>query len=178
MILLDISLASFKGDISFTIAPRAMYVTALLFLGIFCIMGLSGLYVINKFELAELFKAEKVSEGKSRGSLTLLAVSLVLTGTGYCLAGSNNPITVLKYCIPILLLVITGTYIFFNSGLPRLLHILKRQKQLLQGAQPDCDIGIIAQGEDYKFRDGNHSGIVRGGHNCHIVRVYALQQCL
>lgn len=128
MILLDISLASFKGDISFTIAPRAMYVTALLFLGIFCIMGLSGLYVINKFELAELFKAEKVSEGKSRGSLTLLAVSLVLTGTGYCLAGSNNPITVLKYCIPILLLVITGTYIFFNSGLPRLLHILKKAK--------------------------------------------------
>ena len=75
MILLDISLASFTGDIEFSIAFKAIYITGIIFLAIFCVMGLSGLRVINKFELVDLFKADKVSEGNSRGSITALALS-------------------------------------------------------------------------------------------------------
>ncbi len=128
MILLDMTLASFTGNISFTIVPEAIYITAIIFMLIFCLMGLSGLRVINKFQLVDLFKAEKMSEGRSRGSLVLLALSVLLTGVGYYLAGSPSPYTVVRCSIPILLLVIIGTYIFFHSGLPRLLHILKRNR--------------------------------------------------
>lgn len=128
MILLDISFASFTGDIKFTIAPKAAYITAAIFMSIFCVMGLSGLIVINKFELVDLFKAHKVSEGKSKGSVIALIVSLILIGSGYYLASSSNPIIVVKSAIPILLLVISGTYLFFWGGLPKVLSLMKNSK--------------------------------------------------
>ncbi|WP_432664705.1 ABC transporter permease [Wukongibacter baidiensis] len=128
MILLDISLASFTGSIEFTISPKAAYITAGIFMSIFCIMGLSGLRVINKFELVDLFKAHKVSEGRSKGSIIVLILSLLLIGTGYYLASSPNPMTVVSSAIPILLLVISGTYLFFWGGLPKVLSLIKGNK--------------------------------------------------
>lgn len=128
MILLDISLASFTGNIKFTIAPRAAYITAMIFIGIFSVMGLSGFIVINKFELVDLFKAHRMSEGKSRGSVIALIISLLLIGSGYYLASRPNPVTVVKSAIPILILVISGTYLFFWGGLPKVLSLMKNSK--------------------------------------------------
>ncbi|AOT72074.1 ABC transporter permease [Geosporobacter ferrireducens] len=128
MILLDISLASFTGNIAFTIDPKSVYITAVLFLSIFGIMGLSGLRVIGKFELVDLFKADKVSEGRSKGSIITLIVSLMLMGSGYYLAASKEPQRVVAAAIPVLILVILGTYLFFWGGLPKVLNIIKRNK--------------------------------------------------
>lgn len=128
MILLNISLAAFTGDISFTVDLKAIYTTIVLFISIFSIMGLTGLRVINKFELVDLFKADEISEGKSEGSTTLLILSLILIGTGYYLAASGDPQRVVMAAIPILLLVITGTYLFFWGGLPKVLNLMKRNK--------------------------------------------------
>lgn len=128
MILLNMTLTHFIGDVKFTIAPRAAYITATVFMSIFCIMGLSGLRVINKFELVDLFKAHKVSEGRSRGSVKVLILSLMLIGSGYFLASSTKSATVVRSAIPILLLVISGTYLFFWSGLPKILNLIKNSK--------------------------------------------------
>lgn len=128
MILLDISLSAYTGPISFTIDLQSVLITVIVFLLIFAVMGLSGLRVINKFQLVDLFKANKVSEGKSKGSIILLILSLLLIATGYYLASQTNTMTVVNSTIPILLLVITGTYIFFWSGLPKVISIVKRNK--------------------------------------------------
>ncbi len=128
MILLDISLAAFTGDINFTVAPKGIYVTVFIFTAIFCVMGLSGLAAVNRFQLVDLFKAEKVSEGRSRGSMLLLVLSLILVGTGYYMAVNPKPLSVVSSSIPILVMVIIGTYIFFRSGLPRILSLVKKKK--------------------------------------------------
>ncbi|MGI6372086.1 MAG: ABC transporter permease [Caldicoprobacterales bacterium] len=128
MVLLDISLASFTGDIEFSIAPKAIYMTAIVFMAIFCVMGLSGLRTINKFELVDLFKGDKVSEGNSKGSLMALILSLILIGAGYYLASINDPFIVVSFAIPILVLVISGTYLFFWGGLPKVLNLIKRNR--------------------------------------------------
>ncbi len=128
MILLDISLAAFVGEIAFTIDPTAIYITIAIFISIFCVMGLSGLRVINKFELIDLFKAEKVSEGKSEGSIFVLILSLILIGTGYYLATIEDIKVVSTMSIPIITLVIVGTYLFFGGGLPKVLSLVKRNK--------------------------------------------------
>ncbi len=130
MFLLDMSLSNFIGDVSFTIDPMSIYVTVLLFLGIFCLMGLSGLRVIYKFELVDLFKAEKVSEGRQNGSVPVLILSLVLMATGYILASNQNSMVVVLGAIPILILVISGTYLFFWGGLPKVLALIKRNKKV------------------------------------------------
>ena len=128
MILLNMTLVHFIGDIKFTIAPKAAYITATVFISIFCVMGLSGLRVVNKFELVDLFKAHKVSEGRSKGSVKVLILSLMLIGAGYFLASSSKPLTVVRSAIPILLLVISGTYLFFWGGLPKVLSLIKNSK--------------------------------------------------
>jgi len=128
MILLDISLAAFTGDIAFTIDPISIYITAAIFVSIFCVMGLSGLRVINKFELVDLFKADKVSEGKSEGSTIVLILSLILIGTGYYLASIRDIRVVSTMSIPIIVLVIVGTYLFFGGGLPKILSLMKKNK--------------------------------------------------
>lgn len=128
MILLSLSVASYQGDVEFTLSIKAILLTASLFLSIFSLMGLSGLHVISRFELVDLFKAQKVSEGRLRGSSIILAASLILIGAGYYLASNPNPIIVVKSAIPILFLVICGTYLFFWGGLPKVLSITKRNK--------------------------------------------------
>lgn len=128
MFLLEISLANFTGEISFTIDPKSIYLTMGIFVSIFCVLGLSGLRVINKFELVELFKAEKVSEGKSEGSTIILLISLLLIGMGYYLASSNEPYRVVTSSIPVLVLVIIGTYLFFWNGFPKVLSLIKKNK--------------------------------------------------
>ena len=118
---------------SFAMDPRAVfaiYATSLLFLVIFCFMGLSALRVIYKFELVDLFKADKISEGKYKGSIPVLILSLVLIAAGYCLALSGDPMIVALGAIPILVLVITGTYLFFWGGLPKILGVIKRNKRV------------------------------------------------
>lgn len=129
MILIDLCLPSFKGDITFTISGQAAFITSLIFISIFCLMGLSGYRVINKFELVDLFKAHKISEGRSKGSIMILILSLLLIGAGYCLAVNSNPMIVVMTAIPILVFVICGTYLFFWGGLPKVLNIIKQNKK-------------------------------------------------
>jgi putative ABC transport system permease protein len=69
-----------------------------------------------------------MSEGKSRGSVIALIISLLLIGSGYYLASRPNPVTVVKSAIPILILVISGTYLFFWGGLPKVLSLMKNSK--------------------------------------------------
>lgn len=128
MALINMSFTHFIGDVEFTIAPRAAYITAIIFMSIFSLMGLSGLRVINKFELVDLFKAHKVSEGRSKGSVLALVLSLILIGTGYFFASSSKPLTVIKFSIPILLMVVIGTYLFFWGGLPKVLSLIRNRK--------------------------------------------------
>lgn len=135
MVLLKMTLSNFVGDIHFTIDPTAIYITVLLFLAIFCIMGLSGLRVIYKFELVDLFKADKLPEGKYKGSVIVLILSLALITAGYAVASNRNPVIVVLGAIPILILVISGTYLFFWGGMPKVLNRIKRNKRVYyQGA--------------------------------------------
>lgn len=128
MFLLELSLSNFVGEVTFSIKPGSIIITDLIFLLIFCIMGLSGLRVISRFELVDLFKAEKMAEGRSRGSIPMLIISLLLIGAGYYLACFRRPEIVVLAAIPILILVITGTYLFFWGGLPRVLDMVKRNR--------------------------------------------------
>lgn len=128
MALLSITLAPFTGDITFSVSLQAVFITIFLFTFIFIIMGLSGYRVINKFELAELFKGEKASEERWKGSYFLLVISLLLIGLGYFLSIIDSAFIVSDLSILVLLLVIQGTYFFFMGGLPKVLSMLKKFK--------------------------------------------------
>jgi len=59
MILLKMTMPAYSGDIAFNIEYGSIVITVLVFLSIFCLMGLSGRRVITKFKLVDLFKCSK-----------------------------------------------------------------------------------------------------------------------
>ena len=133
MVLLNLTLAHFVGDVKFVIAPEAIYLTIIPFLLVFGVMGLSGRRVIGKFELIDLFKAHKTLETRFTGSIILLLLSLLLIGAGYYLAVSLGLGELLLWALPILALVITGTFLFFRSGLPKILSGLQNRPSYYRG---------------------------------------------
>ena len=129
MILLKMVMAAYSGNITFVIEAKPILITALIYLSIFSLMGLSGLRVINKFQLVDLFKSDKVSESKNKGSITMLIISFILIMGGYWLAVMPNPGAVVIFMIPITIIEIIGTYLFFHGGFQKVLQILKRNKK-------------------------------------------------
>ncbi len=144
MILLNMTLPEYAGSVSFNVSAIGVAITAGLFLCFFCIIGLSGLRLINRFELVDLFKGDKVSEGNPKGSWILLIVSLGLIGYGYYLACSPSSYAVLKSTLLILALVIAGTFMFFLAGLPKLINLLKRNRKMYYKAQNLVSISSFA----------------------------------
>lgn len=131
MLLLKMVMADFSGNIQFTIDPLAIAITLGVFLLTFLIMGLSGRRIISKFQLVDLFKGEKVSEGKTRGSMALLILSVILIMLGYIGALQQNPQTVFMLMIFVIIVVVIGTYLFFSGGLQKVLTLMKKNKRNL-----------------------------------------------
>ncbi|MCT4594089.1 MAG: FtsX-like permease family protein [Anaeromicrobium sp.] len=129
MILINITIISYVGEVDFCVDFKSILITMGIFLGIFSIMGLGSSRVINKFQLVDLFKGDKISESKGKGSYTLLVISLLLIGSGYMLACNPRAYMVLKYSLLILILTISGTYLLFWAGLPKIINIMKKRKK-------------------------------------------------
>lgn len=128
MILLNFTLAYFVGDIPFVVAPQAVWFTAVPFALVFMLMGAAGRRVIARVELVELFKGSKLPETNIRGSMFYLIASLALIGTGYYWATLKNPAKLVLLAIPILIVVIAGTFLFFWGGLPQVLGWLRKNR--------------------------------------------------
>lgn len=129
MILLKISLAAYSGNIAFRVEPITVAMTAVTYAAIFAVMGLSGFRVIGKFQLTDLFKAEKVSEKQSKGSLGLMILAVVMIFTGYFLSAFGPGRLISGLMVPIVGLVVLGSYLFFWSGFNRLLVWLKKRQR-------------------------------------------------
>lgn len=126
MILLNFTLAYFVGDIPFVVAPQAVWFTAVPFALVFMLMGAAGRRVIARVELVELFKGSKLPEANIRGSALHLIVSFALIGTGYYWAAIKEPAKLLLLAVPILLVVIAGTFLLFWGGLPQVFRWLRK----------------------------------------------------
>ena len=131
MILLKMVMSAYSGDIAFSIEPAAVIATCAIYAVIFVFMGLSGRRLVGRFQLADLFKGDKVSEGRSKGSYVMLVLSVVLIAAGYFFAVSPYGSVVVILMIPIIILVTAGTYLFFLGGFQKLMHLLKRNKKAL-----------------------------------------------
>ena len=131
MVLLKMVVADFGSDIRFSIDPLAIFVTAAVFFATFIIMGLSGRRTINKFQLVDLFKGEKVSEGKTRGSMAMLIISVILIALGYAGALQKEPGVIVALMIAVIGVVVAGTYLFFSGGLQKVLSLMKHNRKWL-----------------------------------------------
>jgi|GEM_PF-715555 len=143
MILLKMMLADY-ADVSFSIEPKSLIITSVVYLIIFCLMGLSGQRTINKFQLVDLFKGDRVSEKRTTGSYIMLIVSVLLIGYGYSLAIADDTYTVAKNMLSVIGMVVLGTYLFFVGGLQKILHLIKKNKGFLYNKSRLISVSLLS----------------------------------
>ncbi|MBO0992346.1 FtsX-like permease family protein [Bacillus sp. SD088] len=109
----------------FSVPPLAIIITLCLFLFLFEGVTLIGLREIHKSEIIHLINAEKLPKEPPIYSPKLTFLSVVLLLVGYLIAAFSNLFILFFSMIPILLLVITGTYLLFMQGTTAILQRLR-----------------------------------------------------
>lgn len=102
--------------IGFAIVPKAIVFTVIGFIIVFQFLTIFSLVRLKSKEIIELLKASKQPKGFPTYSKWLSLLSFVCIGACYYLAASANLIDMIARVIPILLLVLVGTYFFFTQG--------------------------------------------------------------
>ncbi|MFD3157064.1 FtsX-like permease family protein [Haloimpatiens sp. FM7330] len=119
--------------VEFYISFKAIKQTFKVFGIFFFITSLHSYRIIYKFKLVELFKASKEKEKEPKTSVFWSIISIFFIGFGYALVNSKellkitNDFSVFFYA---LILVILGTFIFFNNFLIYTLKKIKKSKKI------------------------------------------------
>ncbi|MFM1651890.1 ABC transporter permease [Brevibacillus sp. B_LB10_24] len=123
-------LMNVDSPIRFFIPPKALLWTAGGFFLLFQAITLMTLFQVGRTEIVDLLKESKKPKSLPLASKWLVLLSAVCIGGGYYLAvrmDGNNAILVM---LPILFLVIAGTYFLFTQSSVVILRALGRNKPL------------------------------------------------
>ncbi|WP_046226606.1 FtsX-like permease family protein [Paenibacillus dauci] len=119
----------------FVLSAPAVINTGIVFLILILLTSLHGYRLIYRFRLIELFQADQRGELAPRASLLLALLSLIMIGTGYGLSLQNYMESVIWRQLGfvmtpmlILVLVISGTYLLFNTLTVYLLGLMRSRK--------------------------------------------------
>ncbi|MFD3157049.1 ABC transporter permease [Haloimpatiens sp. FM7330] len=128
-----IKLIGISTAVKFTFSLKAVKDTLIIFFILFAIVSVHGYSIIYRYELIELFKAESKREKEPKASLILAVLSVILIGGGYYIY--NHPFnSFMLTAMCTLILVVAGTYAFFNSFMVFMIKISKKnEKKFFKG---------------------------------------------
>ncbi|MBY0122772.1 ABC transporter permease [Bacillus sp. S/N-304-OC-R1] len=111
--------------ITFTVPQNAVLTTLIVFFVLFELITFLGLRDVRKSEIIELVNASKKPKEPPAYSRMLIILGFVLLIGGYALAAVSNLVILFFSMIPILVLVIFGTYLLFGQISTAILDKLK-----------------------------------------------------
>ena len=129
MLLVLLKLFTAGVSFGFVITPIAVFLTILLFGGIFFLLLIYTVIKISRLKIVALLKEENNGEREPKARLILAILGLGLTGYGYCLAQTiQNPIKAITMFFIAVLAVIFGTYLIFMAVSITVLKLMKNNK--------------------------------------------------
>jgi putative ABC transport system permease protein len=117
-----------QSPLSYYIDWKAITITASVFLTIFEIITVMTLTTIRSKQVIDLLKAAKQPKKPPFYSIWLSILATVCLTIGYYLAYSSNIMQMTKRVIPILCLVVIGTYFLYTQASIGLLRFYKKRK--------------------------------------------------
>ncbi|KNF09593.1 ABC-type transport system, involved in lipoprotein release, permease component [Gottschalkia purinilytica] len=103
------------GNIPFSVSLKAVGLTLIVFFVLFELINAFMLVKIKSKEIVEQIKSNKVPKELPKFSVLKSLLGVGLLGAGYFIASTIKPIQVVAAFIPVILLVITGTYFIFTQ---------------------------------------------------------------
>ena len=129
MLLVLLKLFTAGVSFGFVITPIAVFLTILLFGGIFFLLLIYTVIKISRLKIVALLKEENNGEREPKARFILAILGLGLTGYGYYLAQTiQNPIKAITMFFIAVLAVIFGTYLIFMVVSITVLKLMKNNK--------------------------------------------------
>ena len=129
MLLVLLKLFTAGVSFGFIITPIAVFLTILLFGGIFFLLLIYTVVKISRLKIVALLKEENNGEREPKARFILAILGLGLTGYGYYLAQTiQNPIKAITMFFIAVLAVIFGTYLIFMAVSITVLKLMKNNK--------------------------------------------------
>ncbi|MGR6836041.1 ABC transporter permease [Syntrophomonas erecta] len=128
--MLLLSLMGKYIQVDFFISSQAVLNTVLVFMFLFLLISWHAHRIIYRFQLVELFHAERQGENKPHTSVWLALLSILLIAGGYIVAFHPQLVFLFPvYAMVVLGLVVSGTFALFKSLSVFVLQLVRRNKQ-------------------------------------------------
>ncbi|MBM7603118.1 putative ABC transport system permease protein [Metabacillus crassostreae] len=99
----------------FYLPIQAILLSFVSFILLFFCISLFVSYVLRSKKLIDLIKGNKKSKGEPKANLFLTIIAVSLLGIGYAVALMAKGVVVITVMVPVILLVIAGTYLMFTQ---------------------------------------------------------------
>jgi len=119
------------GDaLNFYIPFQAIFVTFVSFILLFFFISLFVAYVLRSRKLIDLIKGNKKSKGEPKANIFLTILAAGLIGVGYAVALIVKGTVVIAAMLPVIIVVVLGTYLLFTQLSVYLIRRLKKNDNI------------------------------------------------
>lgn len=128
-----IKLSGFDIKVSNGLSMEAILYTTLIFISIFIVMAIKGFITICRSSVINLINTSKKQEKIPKvgiGIYILAIISIIVIGYGYYLSTNIRTGNIMSV-IPVIAIIIVGTYGLFKSVVPVIFDIIIKNKKIL-----------------------------------------------
>ncbi|RDW15797.1 ABC transporter permease [Oceanobacillus arenosus] len=118
------------GALNFYFPLEAIGLSFISFIILFFFISLFVAYVLRSKKLIDLIKANKVSKGEPKANIFLSIIAVLLLGSGYAVALLVEGVTVIAVMIPVIVVVIIGSYLLFTQLSVYIIRKLKKKENI------------------------------------------------
>ncbi|MGG3572349.1 ABC transporter permease [Bacillus gobiensis] len=104
-----------ENKLNFYFPLMAILLTLASFIVLFLFISFFVSFVLRSRRLINLIKGDKKSKGEPKASIFLTILAVLLLGSGYCLALMTKGVQVFNVMLPVVIVVILGTYLLFTQ---------------------------------------------------------------
>lgn len=117
-------------ELNFYFPLMAIVVTLASFIVLFLFISLLVSFILRSKKLIELIKGDKQSKGEPKASIFLTIMAVLLLGAGYFTALYVEGMTVLVVMVPVILVVMIGTYFLFTQLSVFIIGRIKKKEKI------------------------------------------------
>lgn len=115
--------------LNFYLPIKAIILTFISFIILFFVISIFVSFILRTNRLVDLIKGDKKAKTEPKASIWLIAFAVILLATGYFIALTTKGMAVVVVMVPVILLVIVGTYFLFTQISVFVIHRLKNNKK-------------------------------------------------
>ncbi|WP_337018938.1 ABC transporter permease [Oceanobacillus massiliensis] len=128
ILLLAENILVIDNKLNFYLPMEAILLTFVSFIVLFFFISIFVSYILRSRKLIDLIKGNKKSKGEPKANIFLTVLALLLLAVGYAAALLAEGIQVMVVMLPVIVVVIIGTYLLFTQLSVFIIRRLKRNE--------------------------------------------------